>query len=123
MRKVLKNFKIFSQAAGPVGKPNHRVHWVLFAGIAGWVLCFVCAESWSFRVEIVLLLFFWIPRSMRKVLTSFEIFSQPVGKPNSRFIGLCLPKQQFGYFALFVSVLGHSESELHSICFFGFLTL
>ena len=41
-----------------------------------------------------------------------------LGNQTNRFIGLCLPKQQFGYFALFVSNLGHSESKLHSICFF-----
>ena len=81
----MKNFEIFSQAARPVGKPNHPVYWVLFSRTAVWVLYFVCAESWSFRVGIDLILFFWIPESMRKVLKSFEIFSQParpVGKPN-----------------------------------------
>ena len=49
------------------------------------VLFFVCVGSWSFGVRIVLLLSFWIPNSVRKVLESFEIFSQPdgsVGKPN-----------------------------------------
>ena len=30
---------------------------------------------------------------------------------------------QFGYFALFVLVLGHSESELHSVYFIRFLSL
>ena len=41
-----------------------------------------------------------------------------LGNRTSRFVGLCLPKQQFGYFALFVSVLGHSELELHFVYFF-----
>ena len=56
----------------------------------------------------------------------FEIFSQPdgpVGKPTNRFIGLCLSERQFWYFALFLLVLDHSESELHFVCLVGFLTL
>ena len=43
----------------------------------------------------------------------FEIFSQHMdwlGNRTSRFIGLGFPERQFGYFALFVLVLGHSES-------------
>ena len=49
------------------------------------VLCFVCADSWTFGVKIVLRLSCWIPNSVRKILTSFEIFSQlarSVGKLN-----------------------------------------
>ena len=49
------------------------------------VLCIVCVGSWSFGVGIALHLSYWIPDSVRKILTSFEIFSQstgPVGKPN-----------------------------------------
>ena len=49
------------------------------------VLCFVCVGSWSLGVRIALRLSCWIPDSMSKVLTSFEIFSQPdgpVAKPN-----------------------------------------
>ena len=56
--KVLKNFEIFSQPAGPVGKPNQPVHWVIFSGTAVWVLCFICVGSWSFGVRIALHLFF-----------------------------------------------------------------
>ena len=85
MKKVMKIFEIFSQPDGPVRKPNQPVHWVRFFGKTVWVLCFVCIGSWSFEVGIALRLFFWIPNSMRKVLTSFEIFYQPsgpVGKPN-----------------------------------------
>ena len=85
LRKVLTIFEIFSQPDGPVGKSNQPVHWVMFAEIAVWVLCFVYVESWSFGVRISLSLFFWIPDSMRKVMKIFEIFSQsagPVGKPN-----------------------------------------
>ena len=85
MRKVLKIFEIFYQPYGPVGKPNQSVHRVLFAGVAVWVLCFVCIGSWSFGVRIELCLSCWIPDSMRKVLTSFEIFFPLyglVGKPN-----------------------------------------
>ena len=41
-----------------------------------------------------------------------------LGNRTSRFIGLCLSEQKFGYFALFVSILGHSKSKLYSICFF-----
>ena len=53
------------------------------------VLCFVCVGSWSFGVGIALRLSYWILDYVRKVLTSFEIFSQPaglVGKRTSRFI-------------------------------------
>ena len=46
-----------------------------------------------------------------------------LGNRTRRFIGFYLSEQQFGYFALFVSVIGHLESELHFVCFFGFLTL
>ena len=35
-----------------------------------------------------------------------------LGKQASRFIGLCLPERKFGYLALFVLVLNHSEFEL-----------
>ena len=46
-----------------------------------------------------------------------------LGNRTSRFIGFGLPERQFGYFALFVLVLGHLESELHSVCLVGFLNL
>ena len=49
------------------------------------VVCFVCVGFWSFRVKIELHLSCWIPDFVRKVMKSFEIFSQPsgpVGKPN-----------------------------------------
>ena len=85
MRNFLESIEIFSQSNGPVGKSNQSVHWVLFAETSIWVLCFIYVGSWSFGVKISLYLFFWIPDSIRKVLTSFEIFSQPagpVGKPN-----------------------------------------
>ena len=45
----------------------------------------VCVGSQSFEVIFVLRLFFWIPNSLRKVLTNFEILSQPselFGKPD-----------------------------------------
>ena len=45
----------------------------------------VCVGSQSFGVEFVLHLFFWIPDSLRKVLTNFESLSQLVqliGKPD-----------------------------------------
>ena len=45
-----------------------------------------------------------------------------LGNQTSRFIRFGLLEWQFGSFALFVLVLGHSESELHSVCLFGFLT-
>ena len=85
VRKVLKSFEIFSQPDGPIGKPNQLVHWVMFAGTAVWVLCFVCVGSWSLGVGIVLHLFLWIPDSVRRVLKFFEIFYQPdepFGKKN-----------------------------------------
>ena len=53
--------------------------------IAVWVLCFVCINSHSFEVRIVLRLFLWIPNSARKVIKNFENCSQsgePVGKLN-----------------------------------------
>ena len=43
------------------------------------VLCFVCNGSWSFRVGIALHLSCSIPDFVRKVLTTFEIFSQSAG--------------------------------------------
>ena len=57
----------------------------MFVGTTVLVLCFVCVSSWSLGVGIALRLSYWISDSVRKVLTSFEIFSQsavPVGKPN-----------------------------------------
>ena len=45
MRNFLTNFEIFSEPARPVGKPNQPVHWVIFVGIAVWVLFFVCVGS------------------------------------------------------------------------------
>ena len=45
----------------------------------------VCVGSQSFGVGFVLLLFFWISDSLRKVLKIFKSLSQPVGlvgKPN-----------------------------------------
>ena len=77
MKKVLKIFEIFSQPAGPVGKPNQPVHWVMFVGTAVWVLFFVYVSSWSFGVEIALRFFCWISDYVRKVLENFENFSQP----------------------------------------------
>ena len=52
---------------------------------AVWVLCLFCVSSQSFEVGLVLGLFFWIPDSLRKVLTNFETLSQSdglVGKPD-----------------------------------------
>ena len=52
---------------------------------AVWVVCFVCVGSWPFGVGIELHLYLSIHDFVRKVMTSFEIFSQPtrlVGKPN-----------------------------------------
>ena len=63
---------------------------------------------------------------MRKVLTKFEISSQPdgpVGKSNQPVHWVLFAKHKFGYYALFLLDLGHSELELHSVYFFGFLTL
>ena len=96
MRKALTRFEIFSQRARPVRKPIQPVHWVLFARTVVWVFFIVCVGSWSFRVIIALYLLFWIPDSMRKVLISFEIFSQsdgPVGKRTNRFVGFYLLEQ------------------------------
>ena len=54
LRKVLKFFKIFSQPARLVGKPNEPVHWVRLSGTAVWVVFFVCVGSWSFGIGIAL---------------------------------------------------------------------
>ena len=69
----------------------------------------------------------WIPESFRKVLVFFESLYQPsvsVGKtkPAGSF-GSVLLERQFGWFDLFVLVLGYSESELTSACLVGFLSL
>ena len=56
----------------------------------------------------------------------FEIFSQPdgpVGKPNQPVHWFSFPERQFGYFSLFVLVLGHLKLELHSVYLVVFLTL
>ena len=37
--------------------------------------------------------------------------------------GSTVSARQFGWFGLFVLVLGYSESELNSVCLVGFLTL
>ena len=57
------------------------------------------------------------------MLTSFLNRMDRLGNRTIRFIRFGLPERQFGYFALFVLVLGHSESELHSVCLVGFLNL
>ena len=41
----------------------------------------------------------------------------------SRFIWFSLLERQFGWFDLFVLVIGYSESELNSVCLVGFLSL
>ena len=56
VRKILTSFEIFSQPDGPVGKPNHPIHWVQFPAMTVWVLFFVCVGSWSFGVGIILCL-------------------------------------------------------------------
>ena len=63
VKKVLEFFENFSQ---PVEKPNHPVHYVKFSEIAVWVLCFVCVDSQSFGVGIVLRLFCWILDFVRR---------------------------------------------------------
>ena len=46
-----------------------------------------------------------------------------LGNQISRFTEFSLLEQQFGSLAPFVSVLSHSELDLYSVLFFGFLTL
>ena len=46
-----------------------------------------------------------------------------LGKQISRFTEFSFLGQQFGSLAPFVSVLSHSESDLYSVCFFGFQTI
>ena len=61
---------------------------------------------------------------MRKVLKTFEIVSQPdgpVGKPNWLVHWVMFAGTEVWVLSLFVLVLCHSESELHSVCFFGFI--
>ena len=85
MRKILTIFEIFSQPAGPIGKPNQQVHWVLFTGTQfGYFALFVMVLDHS-ELELHSVLFFWILDYVRKVLENFENFSQPdvlVGKPD-----------------------------------------
>ena len=86
----------------------------------------VCVSSQSFGVGFVLHLFFWIPDSLRKVLTNFESLSQSAGLVRNhinRFTEFSLLEQQFGFLAPFLSVLSHSELVFYLICFVGFLTL
>ena len=75
----MKSFEIFSQPARSVGKPNHPVNWVMFFGTAVRALCLVWIGSRTSKLRINHRLIFSIPDSMRKVLKSFEIFSQPAG--------------------------------------------
>ena len=94
--------------------------------MAVWVVFFVCVGSWSFGVGIVLCLSCWIPDFIRKVLKFLKSFLNHLywlGNRTSRFIGLGFPERQFGYFAFFVLVLGHSESEFYSVYFIRFLIL
>ena len=59
------------------------------------------------------------------LLGRFLIFFIWTGWENqtSRFLWLSLLERQFGWFDLFVLVLGYSESELNSVCLVGFLSL
>ena len=57
-------------------------------------------------------------RKVLKILRSFLNRLDWLGNRTNRFIRFCFHEQQFGYFALFVSVLGHLKLELHSVCFF-----
>ena len=77
-----------------LGKPNQPVHLVQFAGMAVWVVWFVCVGSWLFGVGIELRLSFWIPESFSKVLEFFESLYQPSGpvgktKPAGSFGSVC----------------------------------
>ena len=65
MKKVFKNFEIFSHPTRLVGKLNQPVHWVRFSEMIVWVLCVVCIGYWSFGVRIALRLSFWILDFMR----------------------------------------------------------
>ena len=85
MKKVLTNFENCSQPAQLIRKPDQLVHKVQFSRTAVRALCLVLIGSRSSELRINHRLFCWIPNSVRKVLKSFEIFSQPagpVGKPN-----------------------------------------
>ena len=70
---------------------------------------------------------FWILDFVRKVLKIFEIFCQPSGpvgktKPAGSFGSVCW-NGSLGGLILFVLVLGYSESESITVCFFRFLSL
>ena len=93
-RKVLEFFESLYQPSVSVGKTKPAVHLVQFAGMAVWVVLFVCVGSWLFGVGIELRLSCWIPDFVRKVLKIFEIFSQPSGpvgksKPAGSFGSVC----------------------------------
>ena len=53
------------------------------------VVCFVGVGSWSFGVGIALRLFYYIPESMKDVLTKFQNFPQSFGFVENRFNRLC----------------------------------
>ena len=53
--------------------------------------------------------------------TGTKLYASPVSF--MIFFAFVVCRLVLGYFALFVSDLSHSKSELHSICFFVFLTL
>ena len=76
---VLKFFEIFSQPSGLVGKPNHPVHYIRFAGMIVWILFFVWVSYFSFEIGIAFLLFCWIPDFVRNFLTKFQNLSESFG--------------------------------------------
>ena len=86
----------------------------------------VSVGSHSSELRINHRFFFKIPDSLRKVLTNFKTSLNRLDRLGNRiswFMKFSFLEQQLGHFALFGSVLSHSESELHSVYFFGFLTL
>ena len=81
----MTNFENCSQPAQLVRKPDQLVHEVQFSRIAVRALCLVWIGSRSSKLGINHRLFFWIPDSLRKVLTNFDNFShlaQLVRKPD-----------------------------------------
>ena len=83
----------------------------------------VLGHSESELYSVYLFGFLTFKGRFRNFLKSFLKYMDLLVNQTSRFIGLGFPEQQFRYFALFVLVLGHSESELHSVYFIRFLSL
>ena len=91
----------------------------------GYFALFVLVISHS-KLElhsVCLVRFLTLWGKLRKVLRYFLNRMDLLENRTIRFIGFSFLGWQFGYYALFVLVLGHSELELHYVCIVRLLTL